>query len=67
VSRSCGANKKALVRKWLHPRGGMAQNTVDMLTHRNKKENLYVEKQKLVLAVLFHPVVLSAGEKMESV
>jgi len=45
----------------------MAQNTVDMLTHRDKKRDPYVEKQKPVLAAHSHPVVLSAGEKMESV
>ena len=59
--------KRALVRKWLDPSGAMAQNTVDLLIHRNKEINLYAENQLHVRAAHFHPVALFAGERMVSV
>lgn len=59
--------KRALVRRWLDPSGGMARNTENLLTHRSKMINPFVADQKTALGALFPPVDLFVGEKAATV
>jgi len=55
--------KRALVRRWLDPSGGMARNTENLPTHRSKMINPFAADQKPALGALFPPVDLFVGEK----
>ena len=57
----------ALVRRWLDPSGGMAQNTVSMPIRRNKMINRYAVDLRAVLDALFPPMDLYVGVKAVTV
>ena len=59
--------KRALVRRWLDPSGGMARKTEDLPTHRSRMINQFAADRKTALGALFPPAVSFAGVKTEIV
>lgn len=54
--------KRALVRRWLDPSGGMTWNTANLPPHRSKMKRRFAADQKTALGALFPPVGLFVGE-----
>lgn len=59
--------KRALVRRWLDPSGGMARKTEDLPIHRSRMINQFAVDRKTAMDALFPPVVSSAGVRTEIV
>lgn len=59
--------KRALVRRWVEPSGGMALNTVNLPTRRRKMKRKYAAGQKPASGALFPQVDLYVGVKAVTV